>query len=85
MIFKLPEGDSPEKGSVFDRNQVIWRALFTLKRPADGPRDVFHSHNRREFNAQSLKLVKFCSLEPDNSDTFVSSPHEGASVRPRDV
>jgi hypothetical protein len=73
--FKVPEGDSPEKGSVFDRNQVIWRTLFTLKRPADGSRDVLHSLNRRECNAQSLKLFKFCSLEPDNSDPFVSSPH----------
>jgi hypothetical protein len=72
---RCPKAIAQKKLCFFDRNQVIRRTLFTLiKNQQMAPVTVFHSLNRREFNAQSLKLFKFCSLEPDNSGTFVSSP-----------
>jgi hypothetical protein len=60
-----------------DRNQTIKRTLFTLQRRPDALRGVFQALNRREFTLNTLKLSNLRSLEPDNSDTFVSSPPRG--------
>ena len=43
----------------------------------DALRGVFQALNRREFTLNTLKLSNLRSLEPDNSDTFVSSPPRG--------
>jgi len=52
-----------------DRNQTIKRTLFTLERRPDAPPRCLPL---AQIHAQRLKLSKFGSLEPDNSDTFVS-------------
>ena len=58
-----------------DRNQKIKRRLFALERRPDALRGVFQPLNQREFTLNALKLSNLDSPEPDNSDTFVSSPH----------
>src|ERR1700736_5901987 len=50
-----------------DRNQTIKRTLFTLEGRSD---------QSARIHAQRLKLFKFGSLEPNNSDSFVSLPLE---------
>ena len=57
-----------------DRNQKIKRRLFALERRPDALRGVFQPLNQREFTLNALKLSNLDSPEPDNSDTFVSSP-----------
>jgi hypothetical protein len=57
-----------------DRNQKIKRRLFALERRPDAIRGVFQPLNQREFTLNALKLSNFDPPEPDNSDTFVSSP-----------
>ena len=57
-----------------DRNQTIKRTLFTFERRPDAPPRCLPLAQSTRIHAQRLKLSKFGSLEPDNSDTFVSSP-----------
>jgi hypothetical protein len=59
-----------------DRNQKIKRRLFALERRPEALRGVFQPLNQREFTLNALKLSNLDSLEPDNSDPFVSSPQE---------
>jgi len=54
-----------------DRNQTRKRTLFTLEPRPDALRGVFHQS--AQIHAKRLKLSNLGSLEPDNSDTFVSS------------
>ena len=65
-----------------DRNQTIKRTLFTLEPRPDALRGVFQPLNRRKFTLNALNCPIWVSLEPDNSDTFVSSPQDAReSVR----
>jgi hypothetical protein len=57
-----------------DRNQTIKRTLFTLAPRSDALRGVFQPLNRRKFTLNALNCPIWVSLEPDNSDTFVSLP-----------
>jgi hypothetical protein len=57
-----------------DRNQTIKRTLFTLEPRPDALRGVFQPLNRRKFTLNALNCPIWVSLEPDNSDTFVSLP-----------
>jgi hypothetical protein len=57
-----------------DRNQKIKRRLFALERRPDALRGVLQPLNQSEFTLNALKLSNSDPLEPDNSDTFVSSP-----------
>jgi hypothetical protein len=52
-----------------DRNQTIKRTLFTLERRPDAPTRCLPLAQSTRINAQRLKLSKFGSLEPHNSDT----------------
>jgi hypothetical protein len=57
-----------------DRDQTIKRTLFTLAPRPDALRGVFQPLNRRKFTLNALNCPIWVSLEPDNSDTFVSLP-----------
>jgi hypothetical protein len=77
MIFKVlegGEGDNLQKSTASrskSNNQVdAFRLGATTRCP---PRCVPLAQSAR-IHGQRLKLSKFGSLEPDNSDTFVSSP-----------
>ena len=56
-----------------DRNQPIKQELFTLEPRPDALR-VSSSRSIGAIHAKRLKLSNLGSFEPDNSDTFVSSP-----------
>jgi len=60
-----------------DRDRTIKRTLFTLERRPDGPPRCLPGTQAARIHAQRLELSRFGSLEPDNSDTFVSSPPVG--------
>src|ERR1700693_4085104 len=77
MIFKVlegGEGDNLQKSTASrskSNNQVdAFRLGATTRCP---PRCLPLAQSAR-IHGQRLKLSKFGSLEPDNSDTFVSSP-----------
>ena len=57
-------------------NEVVVKmraaTLFTWERRPDAPPRCLPLAQSTRIHAQSLKLSKFGSLEPDNSDTFVS-------------
>src|ERR1700724_320628 len=80
MIFKVlegGEGDNLQKSTASrskSNNQVdAFRLGATTRCP---PRCLPLAQSAR-IHGQRLKLSKFGSLEPDNSDTFVSSPLSG--------
>ena len=56
------------------RNQTNKRALFTLELRPNAIRGVFQPAQSARIHAQNLRLSYFGSLEPDNFNTFVSSP-----------
>jgi hypothetical protein len=83
MIFKVlegGEGDNLQKSTASrskSNNQVdAFRLGATTRCP---PRCLPLPQSAR-IHGQRLKLPKFGSLEPDNSDTFVSSPLLGLIV-----
>ena len=63
------EDSSTNQGA---RIQQVTR--IALERRPDALRGVFQPLNQREFTLNALKLSNLDSPEPDNSDTFVSSP-----------
>ena len=57
-----------------DLNQTIKRTLFTLEPRPDAPPRCLPAAQSAQIHAKRLKLSNLGSLEPDNSDTFVSLP-----------
>jgi hypothetical protein len=78
-IFKVPrggEGASAQKSSVSrSKSDNQSHAFSRAERRPDALRGVFSAR----IHAQRLKLSNLGSLEPDNSDTFVSSPLIGTA------
>src|SRR5262249_34856287 len=80
-IFKVPrrwQSWAAYRKALFrDRNQPIKQELFTLEPRPDALRVSSSRSIGRKFTLNALKLSNLGSFEPDNSDTFVSSPLTG--------
>ena len=66
------------KASVSRSKSDNQAAAFNLEATTRCPPRCPPAAQSHEFVRNALKLSKFGSLEPDNSDTFVSSPHVDA-------
>jgi hypothetical protein len=74
------EGDSVQESSVSRSKSDKKAHAFHLGTTTRCPPRCLPAAQSAQIHAKRLKLSNLGSLEPDNSDTFVSSPPEGAEM-----
>jgi hypothetical protein len=77
IIARISDSDIDRKRS---SSPPTRSSLFTLKRRTNGPSRCLKSAQAARIVAQREELSRLGPFEPDNPNTFVSSPHETLDV-----